>query len=233
MRSFCHDVDVFPNPTPARNAGGDCFACALTAALRHFFGNDAPAFDQVWECFQREQTRGDTGERYTVLCYDWSGYRSAFSAAAALVGRRLESFVDLALPLPSIWTDVQRTSYAWSKAIDGSTWATRLDAWLRAGHLAFCSIKMDASPTGAWHMTDEGARQHTTDHFVLLDGVRWGWRKHPTVEGASTLVHQVHVVCSARGGRAYWIDVDVFLHQHGAGAWWLLRPEDYGPLVDA
>lgn len=227
MRTFCHDVAVFPQPSPGRNPGGDCFACALTAALRHFYGDQAPNFDQVWECFQEEQTRQDTGEKWTHLCNTWPGYRGAFYRAAEIVGR-LEIFTDFVAP------EVMHKRYScdWGVSIDDYAWAKRLDAWLRAGHLAFASIRYAASPTGEWFLTPEGARRHHTDHFVVLDGIRCGWRKHPTVAGAKTLVYQVHVVCSSAGGRTYWIDVDRFLREHGAGAWWLIRPSDTGDLPE-
>jgi hypothetical protein len=225
MRSFCQGVAVYPQPSPNRNAGGDCFACALTAALRHFYKESAPTFDQVWACFQEELTRGDTGEKWMHLCNTWTGYRTAFYAAADIVGR-MEIFTDFVAPE----ADHERYSCDWGIHLDGYAWAKRLDAWLCAGHLAFASIYYAGNPTGEWVQTPDGPRRHSTDHFVLLDGVRDGWRKHPTVDGAASLVYQVHVVCSAAGGRTYWIDVATFLREHGAGAWWLIRPEERGDL---
>lgn len=227
MRSFCHGVAVVPQPVPHRNPGGDCFACATTAAMRHFFGERAPSFDQVWECYQKENIRSDTGEKWLSLTNHWEGYRHAFINLERYVGG-LEHFVDFVEPK----FERHRASCDWGIHVDGYDWARRLDAWLRSGHLAFASIHYAGNPTGEWLQTPEGPRRVSTDHVVVLDGVRCGWKRHATVAGAKTFVYQVHVVCSARGGREYWIDVDTFMREHGAGAWWLIRPEERGDLPE-
>jgi hypothetical protein len=229
VREFLHGVTPYPQPSPARNPGGDCFACAITATLRHIHGESAPTFDQVWEAFLVEQEYN--GEKRKHLRNTWHGYRHALYELTELVGR-MEVQTDFAARGTPQFGYLEGESMAWWPAVDESQWAKRLDAWLRAGWYAFASIRLDPNPTGEWLITPEGPRRVSTDHFVVLDGVRCGWRKHPTVAGSASLVYQVHVVCSARGGREYWIDVDTFLREHGAGAWWLIRPGDYGDLVD-
>lgn len=226
MRSFCAGVEVFPQPIPNRNPGGDCFACATTAAVRHFFGDRAPSFDQVWECFLNEQREAD-GSTTKHLLNSWPGYRSAFTKLTEYVGR-LAIFPDFVMPEP----DLDRYPCDWGVHIDDYTWARRLDAWLRSGHLALTSIRYEPSPTGEWALIDGKPSRQMTDHLVLLDGVRSGWRKHPTVDGAWSLEYHVHVVCSSRGGRAYWVDVRRFLREHGAGAWWLIRPAEEDAVRD-
>jgi hypothetical protein len=226
MRSFCHNVAVYPQPTPRRNPGGDCFACALTAALRHFFPDEPPAFDHVFDCFMREQTE-PSGEKRSFLNNTWPGMRTAIYSAHNLVGS-LQVFADIVVPRD----DPERWSHDWGPQADGYAWARRLDAWLRSGHIALASILYAGNPTGEWVQTPDGPRRHATDHFVLFDGVRCGWKRHGD-GGGGTLTYQVHVVCSAAGGRTYWIDVDQLLREHGAGAWWLLRPTDFNDLVEA
>lgn len=230
MKSFCHGIAVFPQPSPCRNPGGDCFACATKATMDHIFGPSAPTFDQVWEAFLREQTEGD-GTKRKYLNNTWHGYRRAFYNLTEYVGR-MEIMCDFAAPLgPSFGIASTGESMAWGPNVDPYTWAKRLDAWLRAGWYAFASIRLDPNPTGEWLQTPDGPRRVSTDHFVALDGVRCGRRRWE--DGSSGgLAYQVHVICSARGGRAYWIDVEQFIREHGAGAWWLIRPGDYGDLEE-
>jgi hypothetical protein len=229
MREYCHGIKIFPQPSPSRNAGGDCFACAIKATMDHIYKENAPSFDQVWESFLVDYEHD--GNKSTHLSNTWHGYRGAFYNLFDIVGR-MEIMCDFAgrglKEFGYGWGD----SMGWQLAVDESQWAKRLDAWLRAGWYAFASIRLEPNPTGEWVLTDEGPRRVSTDHFVALDGVRFGWRKHSTVEGASSLVSQVHVVCSAKGGQAYWIDVEKFIREHGAGAWWLIRPGDYGTLEE-
>lgn len=230
MRSFCHNVAVVPQPLPKRNPGGDCFACAVTAAMRHFFGEAAPTFDQCWEAFQATQTNSD-GTTRTYLTNTFDGMRSALYNLSGNTDDKyprpwpivIES--DIVVPLIG---ERWRGGYNWGWPVDGQAWAQRLDGWLRAGHLALGDLMYRPCPTGEWTTDADGkATRNNNDHFVLYDGVRSGWRAHETIEGAAALVYQVHVVCSANGGRAYWIDVTELLRQHGASAaWWLIRPDD-------
>lgn len=227
--AICRNVAVVPQPSPAMNPGGDCFACATTAALRHFFPHLDIQLPAVFERFWSEHTRGDTGEKTRHLDNTWWGYRGAFYRMFDLLDQKLEIVADVVLP----HADVERYSHDWGFGIDGYDYARRLEAWLAAGYLAFASIRYAASPSGEWVAGPNGPQRCHTDHLVLLDGVRYGIRPHPTVQGAGTYVYQVHVVCSARGGRTYWIDVDRLLRDHGAGAWWLIRPsQSIGYLPD-
>jgi hypothetical protein len=229
MLEYCHNIKPYPQPVPHRNPGGDCFACALKATMDHIYGEKAPTFDQVWESFLVEQEYN--GQKSTHLSNTWYGYRGAFYKLTDYVGN-MEIQTDFAARHGPEFGYRVGDSMAWRAAVDEGQWSKRLDAWLRAGWYAFCSIRLDPNTTGEWIITDEGPQRVSTDHFVVLDGVRWGWRKHPSVEGARSLESQVHVVCSAKGGRAYWIEVDQFIREHGAGAWWLIRPGEYGALED-
>lgn len=59
MVEICHGIAPVPQPSPARNDGGDCFACATTAALRWMFPDADVDFDAVWECFIAEYHDGN------------------------------------------------------------------------------------------------------------------------------------------------------------------------------
>lgn len=222
MRSFCHGVAIVPQPSPAMNSGGDCFACATTAALRHFFPEKNIQLKDVFERFWIAQEY--RGEKSRHLGNTWGSYYTALHQMGDLTDHQLDIFSDIVQPD----VNTERWAHDWGFSISGYDYAKRLDAWLRAGHLAFASIYYAGCPTGEWVETPDGPRRHATDHFVVLDGVRCGWRRH--VDGHGSLTYQIHVVCSAAGGRAYWIDVDELLRRHGAGAWWLIRPDDIGDL---
>jgi hypothetical protein len=226
MKSFCANVPVIPQRSPSRNPGGDCFAAALNAAMSFMFGESAPSYDECWEAFQSEQTSGN-GEKWIHLGNTWPGMRDALYKLSGS-GWKLEIFADTVAPRAE---DPERFSYCWGAKVDGYEWARRLDAWLRAGYLALGEVMLNGCETGEWCVGSNGRPQrNTNDHFVLYDGVRCGWRSHEVVPGASSLVYQVHVVCSSRGGRAYWIDVDEHLRNHGAGGWWLVARDTRGPL---
>jgi hypothetical protein len=96
-------------------------------------------------------------------------------------------------------------------------YAHRLEGLLRSGFVAFSEINF----AGSGPVVD--GRWSTTDHFVLIDGIRRYWKPHDTVTGASSAEEDIHVVCSARG--AYWINLREFLFKHGGAGWWLVRKD--------
>jgi len=203
---ICHNVAPVPQPSPARNPGGDCFACALTAGLRWIYQKPDIAFDLCWDFFKTD--RGG-------LQNAWPGMRAALYAADSHFrdadAGRLEILADLVLPTfePETW------SHAWFAGV-GSDYALRLEGYLRGGFIAFTEIDFAGRGPyidGYWN---------TTDHFVLIDGIRRLWRKHPTMRAWSDDA-DVHVVCSAKG--AYWIPLKDWLTKHGAAGWWLARKD--------
>lgn len=58
MIEVCHGVERVPQPVPARNEGGDCFACAATAGFRFLFPERTIELDAVWEMFVVEYHDG-------------------------------------------------------------------------------------------------------------------------------------------------------------------------------
>jgi len=198
--------------------------------MRFLFGDDAPSFDTVWTAFQQEQKRDD-GSTWLHLSNTWDGMKSALHRLSHDGDWPLE--VAFAMVAPSAEYR-EMFSYSWGPRVSGYDYARQLDAWLRAGNLALGEVMLHACETGEWKIDGNGkAVRNHIDHFWLYDGVRCGWRKHPSVDGARSLVYQIHVVDSSAGGRAFWIDVDDLLHRHGAGAWWLVRRKDYGDLVES
>lgn len=199
-------VAPFMQPSPAKNPGGDCFACALTAAVCHFYPEKPLDFDAAWESFKRSSSSGEP-----VLSNSWG---SIWYAAHALrqQGYELEVHLDLVVPQ----YDVRRFSHAWYHSIPTHDWAPRLEAWLAAGWLALAEMDYD----GQGPVRPDGSL-NVIDHFVLLDGQRDFWKRSETLPGSAALAHETHVVCSAKG--AYWIDTRDLLFKHGVAGLTLIR----------
>ncbi len=199
-------VEPVLQPQPYRNPGGDCFACALTAALRWVYRKPDLDFDACWNLFRYENGSGVTNT--------WPGMRKALYAAdwAFREIARLEIRSDVLTP----HFDAEMFSHAWFSFYPISGYAERLEGWLRSGYVALCEISFaGGGPVvgGGWN---------TTDHFVLVDGVRTFWKRLES--GGGTLEHEVHVVCSAKG--AYWLPLSKWLFDHGGAGWWLVRREE-------
>lgn len=207
MIEVCHNLPPFPQPSPNRNPGGDCFACAMTAALRWLYPEDPVSFDAAWGYFMAETVGGGR-----TLSNSWPGLRSALYAASH-DDRPLEVACDLVMPeFNREWY-----SYPWWRAHPPTEdYARRLEGWLRGGWVAFTEIAY-----GGGGPRRDGRDNHN-DHIVLIDGVRSGWA--PWNNGARRMGHAVHVVCSTGRG-AYWIDLDEWLAEYGGVGWWLCRRE--------
>lgn len=200
MIEVCAGVEPVAQPSPARNPGGDCFACALAAGLRHLFPDRAPSLNTAWDFF-----RDDRG----VLSNTWPGFWHALGRAE-MAGLATERTRDRVQPRA---LEIETWSYPWALEIDEGEYVRRLEGYLRGGWIAATEIRHE----GGGPYTQEGLRR-PTNHFVLIDGVRYGWEREG---GFGSLRHYVRVVCSAKG--AYWIDADLFLRQHGGAGWILFR----------
>lgn len=227
-REFLQGVAVVAQRSPTRNPGGDCFAASVLAGMRFLFGDRAPSYDQCWEAFQFEQKNPD-GSTSTHLRNVWPGMRDALYKLYG-EGWKLEILADAVMPQMG---SPEEHNFNWGPRVDGYDYARRLEGWLRQGYVAIGDLMMHGCETGEWTIRDGQPSRNANDHFLIYDGVRSGWRKHSVVSGASTLVYQIHVVCSSKGGRAYWIDVDDLLRKHGAGSWWLFREYERGDLPEA
>lgn len=199
------EVEPFLQPSPTKNIGGDCFACALTAALRWLYPERPVDFETAWGYWNHQQKHGG-GE---TLGNTWFATRTALYAAHS-DGYRMEIENDFVQPLwaPEQW------DHAWWSSFPTHRYALRLEGWLRGGWVAFANINYG----GSGPMAPDGLL-YDTDHFILLDGIKTYWK--PAESGGATKTHELHVVCSVKG--AYWTDLQMFLRLHGAGAWWLAR----------
>lgn len=208
MNEICLGVTPVTQPAPARNKGGDCFACALTAALRWIHQDPTIPFDVCWELFLVESAGGSR-----VLSNSWSGLRSALYASIERFGA-----IEIVADMPKPQFDPEESGWCWFQAMAPEVeYARLLEGYLRSGFVAFTEMEFAGRGpvvAGKWN---------TNDHFALIDGVRSYWKPVAAVPGASSHTTEVHVVCSARG--AYWIDTREFLFKHGGGAWWLARKD--------
>lgn len=206
VNGIIRNIAPFRQPSPAKNPGGDCFACSLKAVVDALYPERPVPFEVAWEAFKVETAGGGkalsnfwgTMERAARTLAD-HGYRFSI--------RRDVAFAEI---------DLDNWSYAWGLKIDEGLWADRLEAWLAAGWLALAEINF----AGTGPVNADGTQNHT-DHFVCLDGQRAFWKESSVVKGAASLEHETHVVCSAKG--AYWIDTADLLRKHGAGAIMLMR----------
>lgn len=201
---ICLGVQPVMQPSPNRNPGGDCFACALTAVLRYVHQRPDIPFDACYDFFVpvKSQTPHNS----------WPGMRAALYTSIASFGE-IEIYADVVRPdfEPETW------SHAFGNVLDGHRWARLLEAYLRAGWVALTEI----NHAGAGPVID--GKWNVTDHFVVLDGIRHFWQRRADLPGCASLDAEVHVVCSARG--SYWQNVREFQFKHGGNGWWLVRKD--------
>lgn len=207
MSEILLGVKHFPQPSPSRNPGGDCFACSLKAAVDFLYPEKPVDFNQVWEAFETTTVSGNK-----ALSNSWP--MMSWAAPHNLEGYRLDVHRDIIMPMP----DLDHWSYSWGFRVNEQEWAKRLEAWLSAGWVAIAEQSYQPAPSGPPN------KQNWTDHFVVLDGQRSFWQESKDGMSAS-LQHETHVVCSGKG--SYWIDTSDLLHLHGVNALVLLRRSNY------
>ncbi len=206
-REFCLGVERVPNPEPARNDGGDCFACALCAGLRWLFPNREIALDEVWEFFLSNNLYyGDTDAVMFAL------KDAAYAYLANPSDERLEILKSAAEAIPdkkkpllnNTWTQFEKAVHCAGgkygslevtvdtvepKITELRTWSfpwpercaqeycRRLEGWLRGGWVAFTEI--DHAGKGPAPMLPDGRMgRNSINHFCILDGVRRVYTEH-------------------------------------------------------
>lgn len=203
MREFFLNVAPCPQPQPPITPGGDCFACALVAALGHLCPERPLTVHQAIDYFRQDDGHVSTS---------WPGLKRALLAAYR-DGYPIERTADIVHPQ----MDADMWSHAWWGWEPELEYVRRLEGWLRSGWVAFTEINQ----AGEGMLTSD-LKLRGTDHFVLLDGVRYA--REPDAHGAN--YHQyVHVVCSVKGG--YWMRCQDFLRRHGGSGWRLVRRNPY------
>lgn len=212
---FVHQIENFPQPHPEKNKGGDCFSCALTAALRWLYPEKNLTFEEVEKSFWLEKENGED----FWLGNSWGVYPRVFDNAIKLLGlsgfKYKHHFVAPDFSRPHF-------NYAWNRSH-----GQYIDYWeelkkeIKDGGVIYTSINMG----GSGPMTPDGKQNHT-DHIVLYDGIRERTVPIEGIDWASRIYQEIHVVCSAKGN--YWKDTHDLLNMHGAGAWYILKRDTEG-----
>ncbi|MBS1722609.1 MAG: hypothetical protein JSS66_06320 [Armatimonadetes bacterium] len=214
---FCHNIACFPQPVPFKSEGGDCFCCGLVAALRWMYPEKPITFEQAFEFFYQEGHSGDP-----VFVHSWPGYRKTFSNAHQ-AGYWLDYTADIVRPE----YEPERWPHNYHRLLGGLAYDTAdmVEGYLRREYVGWTSIAYD----GEGPRTKDG-KWNDGDHIVLIDGVRRYWaRENGKAKGLRV---ELHVVCSAQGGRTYWEEAGELMHEHGMGSFWFLRRQVEYPTVE-
>lgn len=208
---FALGIEPTMQPNPVRTLRGDCFACAMTSVLNHLFPDKPPGFDKTLSYFT--DTYYNSDEQFTNST--WRGMDKAIINALR-DGYKLEHRVDMVRP---VYDRMDTWSYAFYPHCPTMEYAYRLEGWFRCGWVALAEINM----AGKGAVNADGTH-NSTDHFVAIDGVRYGFE--PMSSGGSQCNFYVHVICSVKG--AYWIKIDDFIQRHGAAAFYVVRRDERG-----
>jgi len=112
------------------------------------------------------------------------------------------------------------TDNTW-KFMPGMDYTYRLEGYLRSGWMILTEIDFK----GQGPVTKDGY-QNDTDHFVIIDGVKYCWEDNYDETGkwmSTSLESYIHVVCSVKG--TYWIKQRELLRKYGAVGWIMVRKE--------
>jgi len=207
---FCLNIEPHLQPYPKKNPGGDCFACATTAAINYLFPENKVTFDEVFEAFKDKQGH---------LCNSWDFYHFAFYA---LCNHQNDRTVDIYTDcvLPNFYTSrFNPNFYHFEPARE---YTDRIEGLLRSGWVILTSISM--SGTGPY---DEKLMFKGTDHIVIVDGIKKVWVNQYDENNNFICASQeefIHVVCSAKG--KFWVKGRDWFRKYGAAAWWQIRKDD-------
>jgi hypothetical protein len=221
MTQVCHNVIEYLQPHQKRNPGGDCFACATTAIIKHLFPEKEVDFDKIWSAWKCAQdTKGNK-----VLSNTWHGLQQVFPALSwdDQYGGPFKTEQRIFFPYPRFDFRNYSCTFGVSASLNNlqeQEWAYGVEAYLAAGWIGMVEINMHGIEETKWNQMSH------SDHFVVIDGQRhfWHYTDHEydgKKSWSGTLKHETHVVCSAKG--PYWISTRELLAKHGAGAVYFVR----------
>lgn len=208
-----NNVKRYPQPSPGKNPGGDCFACALTAAVSWMYPENHPTFDEVWDCFKGEYHDGTI-----ELMNAWHNYQNAFENINKL-GYPMEYVADMYLPAFKPSQRNYSFYHEYSTAIVSISKVFKLVSdYITKGYILYTAIDIEGK--GPVH----SGRPNSSDHIVLIDGVRhWTrWREDFDFK-AGDIIQEVHVVCSANEENSNWRSIDDMIHKFGFASFWAIR----------
>lgn len=225
MIEVCHELERYPQPQPYRNAGGDCFACAVTATLPFLYPELERTSDEWFEyAFESFRTGKTYGSDDLVIDNTFRGMKSALDGISRDLGR-LEVEYDMVEPHfhRATWRD--EGHHGWPFQIPEGGYTRRLEGYLRGGWVAFATVNHGGG--GPTLVKDDGSVWHRgTDHFIVLDGVRLAYETTCDSAGefqSGSWNDYLHVVDSSATNLTDWYRTLTFLLKHGACSWWLAR----------
>lgn len=225
MIEVCHGLERHAQPIPYRNPGGDCFACALAAALPFLYPDQERSSDEwfewAFESFRNGKVHGSDELR---IDNSFRGFKVALDTVSKDLGR-----LEIAYEMPephfrrATWRDEGHNGWAFQVADDRA--ARILEGYLRGGWVAFATISLDGG--GPTVVKDDGSVWfNSIDHFVVLDGIRSVYEESFNDDGSfrsGSWNDYLHVVDSSARDLTGWHQVRTFMLCHGACAWWIAR----------
>lgn len=211
------NVKQFPQPYPVKNQGGDCFACAFTAAFKHLFPEKDILFDNVFDYFKTTYYNSDKE------CLDncWCGYTRMLNNAIN-DGLNIEYKTDIIYP---DFSETNRFPYSWFKFNVRSKMFEKIFNLLSEKNLLIFTIDNGGRGPVYYDFNDNRYYNNSTNHLVLVDGIKSCWEPIENLDNDCKAFHYyIHVVCSAKG--CYWVKLDDFIDKYGAAAWWQIRRND-------
>lgn len=215
MRQVLHNVAQVPQPSPGISEGGDCFACAGLTIARHFFPEaaDLSVADAV-QWFDDTYYNSDKHFTNNTISYA----PSAFGESPFSFEVHTDPFAPVlymgSQPFWPVW---------WPESFE-----ERVEAYLSAGWLGFAGMSFEPHEFGLGEPIPDKPHhhwKHSTDHMVVIDGYRSYWlRDHTESAAVGTFEHDLHVMCSVKGG--YWIGAKDWLALHGGMFIWWVRPKE-------
>lgn len=122
MIEVCHGIERVPQPQPARNPGGDCFACAATAGLRFLFPEREISLDDVWEMFVVEYYDGSAQKNLRKLRGAVKSYLDAIEQRPIAELVRTYDEVSIEKPKTTVCNDwygfrtvLEKVSHEWGR----------------------------------------------------------------------------------------------------------------------
>lgn len=196
-----HGVEPVPQPSPGIHDGGDCFACAHLAILRHFWPDQAGALTVADVC--EWWAKGAVMHRGPgKIAEDLEAERDAWVGADGTIDYRAAA--DIAYRDENTWGNdmhhaprvlagwetpfrLEVVQDPWLPLVDregrnvspipyylpGQRWHQRVEAYLAGGWVGYMPILHEPKWPAFLHQREDGTWGHTTDdHMVLLDGIR-------------------------------------------------------------
>lgn len=213
-------VSQVAQPSPNLNPGGDCYACASLAIIKHLFPEEAEGLT-VADAAAWWKDKDSSGNEVAGNLF--------FRGRQALHGSRLpvEVHEDQFTPSPNQYNDGCWPIY-WPNAF-----SQRVEAYLSAGWVGLVNMHFAGASLGLLpdRKRPDGRPMRTApDHMVVLDGHRQYWQRSEPGATSAAGHTDLHIVCSVRG--PYWIASDVWVEMHGGIAiWWVRRRADL-PYLD-